>query len=150
MSRLAQSTKSADHGLMKAIKYLAGYLRSTSAFRIEGVRAQGTDLIEVAVDSDHHGDPRLTKQSQSGLMVNLNGVPMYWRSGVQPSSSVSPAQAEIYALSEGGRDARGIGWIAEELGMDIVWPMVIQVDSSAARSFQGDTCPKSRLRGCFN
>ena len=34
--------------------------------------------------------------------------------------------------------------------MSVTWPIVLQTDSMQARSFQHDTCPTSKLRGCFD
>jgi hypothetical protein len=150
VSRVSQHCANPTAGTVKALRHLAGYLIATKSLCLTGRRVQGADSFTVAVDSDHHGDPNLLKQSQSGLIVLLNGVPVMWRSNVQPRTSISPAMAEVYALSEGARDARYLGWVGEEMGLGVTWPMVLQVDSEAARSFQGDTCPKSKLRGCFD
>ena len=67
--------------------------------------ADGVDTYEVYVDSDHHGDRKLGTRSHSGLIVFLNGTPVHWRSNKQPVTSLSPAEAEVYAMSEGSRDA---------------------------------------------
>ena len=34
--------------------------------------------------------------------------------------------------------------------MAVKWPFSINTDSSQARSFQHNTCPGSKLRGCFD
>ena len=45
--------------------------------------------------------------------------------------------------------ARLVQWVAEDMGIGVRWPMVVGTDSAQARSFQRDTCPSSKLRGCF-
>ena len=80
----------------------------------------------------------------------LNGIPCHWRSNKQPKTADSPACAEIYALKEGVRDSRLFGWVCEEIGVDVSWPLVVQVDSKQARSFASDTCPRSKIRGSFD
>ena len=54
----------------------------------------------------HHNDPDCDTKSRTAVVILLNGVPVSWRSNKQPDTSISPAEAEIYALSEGMRDAR--------------------------------------------
>jgi hypothetical protein len=102
-------------------------------------------------DSNHHGDPRFTSKSQSGVIILLNGIPVHWRSNRQPRSTLSPAESEIYALSTGVKDSRLFHWVLEEFtNIETVYPIQVLTDSTGARSFQRDTCPGTRLRGCFD
>jgi hypothetical protein len=41
-------------------------------------------------------------------------------------------------------------WVAEEMGLKVQYPFVVQVDSKQAISFQEDTCPRSRIRGSID
>ena len=66
------------------------------------------------------------------------------------STAYSSAVAEIYALSEAVRCAKLYAWRAEELGISVTWPLVLQVDSKGSISFQGSTCAQSRLRGVID
>ena len=36
------------------------------------------------------------------------------------------------------------------MGIKVEYPFVVQVDNSQARSFQGDTCPNSKIRGSID
>ena len=83
-------------------------------------------------------------------MILLNGMPVHWRSNKQPVTSISSAQAEIYAMSETARDARLRLWVHEELGGTVAYPFHILVDNAAGISFQGSTCQASKLRGIFD
>ena len=49
----------------------------------------------IFTDSDHHGDRLMNSKSQTGVVVLLNGVPIYWRSNKQPKTADSPACADI-------------------------------------------------------
>ena len=81
----------------------------------------------------------------------LTGTPIFWRSNKQKGApALSPMEAEIYALSEGVRDAQDIGWVLEEMGCSVLWPLPIFTDSDGALSFQWNPCPKSKLRGCID
>ena len=50
----------------------------------------------------------------------------------------------------GVKDVRLMGWVLEELGVAVRWPMKIWCDSTGAISFKDDTCPVSKIRGCFD
>ena len=80
----------------------------------------------------------------------MNGTPVHWRSNRQPSTTLSPVESEVYALSVGCKDVRLMGWILEELGVSVGWPMKIKTDSPGAAAFKNDACPYSKLKGCFN
>ena len=133
-------------GLKLALLYLGGYLRGTTDFRLSGIRPESTDVIHYFTDSNFYGLPR----AQTGVMILLNGVPVHWRSNRQPVSADSPACAEIYALKEGVKDGRLFNWVAEEMGMSVSWPFVVQVDNKQAISFQQDTCINSKIRGSID
>ena len=45
---------------------------------------------------------------------------------------------------------RSSGIRAEELGLDVSWPVVVQVDNKQAQSFQQGTCVQSKIRGTFD
>jgi hypothetical protein len=76
----------------------------------------------------------------------MNGVPVHWRSKKQPKSVYSPAHAEIYACSEGVKEARWLQWVAYDLGIELDNIVDIKVDNSQVISFKYGTCAKSRLR----
>ena len=95
---------------------MCGYLKHTAWFRIAGRRCSSPDSYSVYTDSDHHGDPLTGIRSHTGVIVLLNGTPIFWRSNKQKGTpALSPMEAEIYALSEGVRDAQDIGWVLEEM-----------------------------------
>ena len=77
-------------------------------------------------------------------------MPVMWRSNRQPITSLSPAESEIYALSMGVKDVMLMRWVLEEVSVAIRWPMKILCDSTGAISFKDDTCPVSKIRGCFD
>jgi len=75
------------------------YVLSTADFRLGGEVKYGKDQVSYYTDSDHVGDRGLRTKSHSGFMVVLNNIVVHWRSKKQPKTVVSPAHAEIYALS---------------------------------------------------
>ncbi len=151
VSRTGQTTGNPKKGTVDQLKQLAGFLNNTSAYRLQGYRVQGPNRVTTMTDSNHHGDPKFTTNSQTGVIILLNGVPHHWRSNRQPRSTNSPTESEIYALSTGVKDTQLFHWVLEEMTrIDTVYPIIVQTDSTGARSFQRDTCPSTRLRGCFD
>ena len=43
-----------------------------------------------------------------------------------------------------------MGWVLEEFGVEVRWPIKIWCDSAGAISFKNDTCPVSKIRGAFD
>ena len=149
VSRLSSKMSAPDVGAWKALVHLLGYLVQTTGFRIGGAIPEG-DVFNFYVDSDHAGDRLSSSRSQTGYILFLNSFPVDWCSRKQPSTSVSPAEAEIYAMHEAVVACRLIQWVAEEMGMIVKWQFLINTDSSQAFSFQHNTCPTSKVRGCFD
>ena len=75
---------------------------------------------------------------------------MACRSNKQPSTAQSSAAAEIVAMSECMKDVNLRMWIAEEIGLDIKWPVSIQVDNQAGISFQNKMTQDTKLKGVFD
>ena len=149
VSRLSSKMSCPDAGSWKSLMHLLGYLNVTTDFRIGGVIGD-TDDFAFYADSDHAGDKLSSSRSQTGYILFLNEFPVEWCSRKQPLTSTSPAEAEIYAMKEAVQSARLLQWVAEEMGMVVDWPFTIYTDSSQAHSFQHNTCPNSKIRGCFD
>ena len=136
-------------GAVKALRHLLGYLKQTTAFRIGG-RCAATNSFDFYSDSDHASAKPHSTRSHTGAMLMLNTVPVAWLSKRQPITAVSPAEAEIHAMRDAIIAARLIQWVAEDMFEGVAWPLEMKTDSAQARSFQHNTCPNSKLRGCFD
>ena len=136
-------------GAVKALRHLLGYLKQTTAFRIGG-RCAATNPFDFYSDSDHASAKPHSTRSHTGAMLMLNTVPVAWLSKRQPITAVSPAEAEIHAMRDAIIAARLIQWVAEDMFEGVAWPLEMKTDSAQARSFQHNTCPNSKLRGCFD
>ena len=53
-------------------------------------------------------------------------------------------------MSECCREARLVTWVAEEMGRQVPYPIVLQVDNAAGVSYQHSTCSASKLRGVYD
>ena len=76
-----------------------------------------------------------------------NGMPIHWRSKKQPATSTSSAEA---VFSEAARDAQVRFFIAEEMGIEIKYPIEIFIDNVAGLSFQRCTNPDTQIKGVFD
>jgi hypothetical protein len=149
VSRVAQTLAKPNQGTVNQIKVIAGYLLNTMGDALSGGGCIECDTLTAMCDASHQGD-RLTYRSQTGVIILLNGVPIHWRSNRQTKTALSPTESEIYALSKGFKDVRLMGWVLEECGVLVEWPIQLSGDSTGAFSFQGDKCPDSKIRGCFD
>ena len=150
VSRLSQFCKRPTVGSMQALYKVLAYMKCTSDFSISAKYGGRLNAVECYCDSDHAGNKLLNTRSQTGIIILLNGAPVYWRSVKQVSTAISSACAEIYALSDAAKHARLYRWRGEELGMHNHGPVVVQVDNLQAKSFAEGTCVDSKLRGTFD
>ena len=150
INRLAQHLQAPTKGSMKGVIRVMAYVRTTWDKALWVPRVKG-DSWEVYSDSDHAGDGESGDlKSRTGVMIMLNGMPVFWRSNKQPKTSLSSACAEIYALSEACKDAKLRMSVHKDLGRHVSYPIKIQVDNAAGVSFQHSTCASSKLRGVFD
>ena len=150
VNRLAQHLQTPTKSSMKALLRVMSYLATVPDKCLEVPRVAG-DTWHVYSDSDHAGGKCMgTNKSHTGVMIMLNGMPVKWRSNKQPKTSLSSAQAEIYALSEACKDVNKCSWVHEEMGRVLPRPMQVYVDNAAGISFQKSTCASSKLGGIFD
>ena len=76
VSMISQHNANPTRGTEAAIRYLAGYLNATVNHCLSGVRVNGIDGISSYIDASHRGARKMHSQSQTGLMILLNGVPL--------------------------------------------------------------------------
>jgi len=150
MSRIGQTMKSPTEGTVYALKRVMAYVATHPSVCLEGKVNYGKDVWAVYADADHAGDRGLSLRSQTGAVGLLNGVPVWWVSRKQPTTAVSSAESEIYALYEAVMATRKAKHGASELGVHVPTCDRIQVDNSTCLSFQHRTNPDTRLRGCYD
>ena len=142
--------KSPTEGTVYALKRVMAYVATHPSVCLEGKVNYGKDVWAVYADADHAGDRGLSLRSQTGAVGLLNGVPVWWVSRKQPTTAVSSAESEIYALYEAVMATRKAKHGASELGVHVPSCDRIQVDNSTCLSFQHRTNPDTRLRGCYD
>ena len=135
VSRLAQYSAAPTQGAIKALKRVLGYLSTTRDQQLMVPRVKG-NVWTLYSDSDHAGDMGSgSSRSHTGVMLLFNGMPLHWKSKKQPKTSLSSAEAEIYAMSKAIKDARLRMWVTEDMHVNVNWPIILHVDNAAGVSF---------------
>ena len=152
VSKLSQFSCSPTVSSDKALTRVIHYLMNNPEFYLESKNEEtvmhGADVLQCYSDSGHATDKPNQCRSQTGVIVILNGAPVYWCSRKQiQGTAYSSAMAEIYALSEAVRCVRLVAFVADEMNVKITSPLCIQVDNKQAKSFKEGTCMNSKLRG---
>ena len=104
----AAPTEGALHDIVEAAIRIAAYVGCTADFRIGGAVVNHLNDVEYFTDSDHAGDAGLTYRSHTGIMITLNSIPIQRKSQQHPMAVLSPAEAEIFACSEGLKQANWV------------------------------------------
>ena len=150
VSKVSQFLNAPTVGAGLAVDRILSYVAATADFSISSSCIGKTDSVKYYTDSDCGGSMPYTAKSHTGVMIILNGAPVFWRSRKQPVTAIDSGVAEIYAMSEGLKDARYHQFIMRDLGVQVSPCVLLQVDSKTAVSFQKDTCWRSRIKGSFS
>ena len=59
-------------------------------------------------------------------------------------------ESEIYALSEGTKEARNVAWVLQEMGPSFEMPMEVMCDSDGAVKFAKDAYYDTKIKGVFD
>jgi hypothetical protein len=126
VAKIAQHVASNDPNEWKRYGRILRYLSNTLDLGIRYQRGDFTRPVSFT-DSDWAGDP--SSFSQSGYDVILAGGPIAWNSKKQTSVALSSAEAEIYATTDGGKQAMSVTNFMLELGADpeTILPMPMYV-----------------------
>jgi len=149
VSQCSQFNACPTVGAHRALYRVLSYLLATSDLALCGFSAT-YNTVEYYSDADLGGARPLTTCSHTGSMIMLNGVPVFWQSKRQPSTSISSAQAEIYALSETARQCLRYKYMTDDLVMELPSICKIMTDNMQAVSFSKALCVSSRLGGVFD
>ena len=150
VSRVSQFMTTPTVGAMMAVDRILAYLAGSVEFGISNRYVPTEDTVQYYCDSDCGGSLPYTSRSQTGYLLMLNHVPVYWHSSKQPKTALNSGTAEIYAMSECLLAARVFQYRARDMGIELPQCVLLQADSKTAVSFQRATCMNSRLRGHFS
>jgi len=113
-----------------AIRVLA-YLKGTSDYGLLLDGNQQTVSYEVYTDAAFACQQK-ERKSVSGYIVMMAGTCVSWSSSKQNNVSLSTAESELVALSEGAKESERLYHLLNELGFTLAEPVQVWCDSTAA------------------
>ena len=99
---------------MSELKRVFRYLKKTRNYGVSYTH-DGDRHYQYFSDSDY-GSDTITRKSVSGLMIHANGGPVFWKSTLQRSVSLSSAESELCALSALAQTAQFWSSLTGEFG----------------------------------
>jgi hypothetical protein len=138
----------ATYAALKEFKRLLRFVVDTKDFgwKVETlIKDRKTWNIVVYSDIDWAGDKEI-RRSVSGYIIYLLGVPIFWKSKLQRSVSLSSAVAEYYALSEEAKEIKFLLQILKSLGVEMEFPIIIYIDNVGAIFMSVNIAATSRTR----
>ncbi|KAI3650136.1 hypothetical protein MP228_005009, partial [Amoeboaphelidium protococcarum] len=124
VSQVARFMKNPGMKHWLAVKRIYGYLQSTAHMGIE-IDCTKAGLTGFS-DSDHCGNLDHSK-STSGYVFYLCGVPVSWKSSLQPIVALSSVEAEYIALAAAVKEGIWIKQLLYELQLQDVAPQLYSV-----------------------
>ena len=125
-----QTWKSATHVLK--------YLNSTIDYQLR--LSTNDDDIQVYADADFGQSP--DRYSQTGYLVKVFGSTISWCSQKQKCVAKSTSDAELIAMVEAMKNARGIHNLLTEIGVSIKLPITVFEDNRNCVLYSKQSCPK--------
>ena len=114
-------SKVMDRGTIKHLKALKRMVKYVILNDKRGMNIKPNENIpweiEVFADSDFCGD-RESRKSITGYIILLNKIPLSWKSEAQNNVSLSSAEAEYVAVSEGVRETKFVADLLDSINME--------------------------------
>jgi transposase InsO family protein len=98
-SSLARYMSCPTAHLLNCAERVLKYLSSTKT-HVLTYKKSGTDFNLTGYSDADWAGCEVTRKSTSGILIYLNGSPVYWRSKRQPIVTMSSTEAELVALTE--------------------------------------------------
>ncbi|OWZ21845.1 LOW QUALITY PROTEIN: Integrase, catalytic core protein [Phytophthora megakarya] len=113
----------------RVLKYLKG--TSTYGLYLDGKARDVT--YEVYIDTSFACQPK-ERKSFTGYAIQMAGTSVSWCSSKQESVSLSTAEAELIALSEGAKESEWLWHLLSKMGLPQKVPVHVWCDSNAVIS----------------
>ena len=135
---------------LEIARHLAGYLMNTRSMSLKyGKPTESNELNKLSAFSDSSfADCPETRRSQSGVIICLNGSPVWWRSKRASLVALSSTEAEYVALGLVCKEVRWFTMAMEELGFPQLEPCGVRVcvDNVAAIKIGEGTQSRERSK----
>jgi hypothetical protein len=139
-SMLSRNMLAPTKAHVAAARNVVSYVSSTADLGLV-YKAEGELRLEVFCDASFAPEEH-QRRSRSGWMVAINGVPVSWRSTLQPIVARSTAESEYVAMAEAAGEAMYVRQLLRELGHDVVGPIVIYEDNQTAKRMAEEIATK--------
>ena len=96
-----------------------------------------------AGERSHGNGPR---QSRSGILITMNGMPVNWSSKRQQIIALASAESEMYAGSEATKWVKHMAYILDELRVKVETPLQLFTDSSALKQLINTDARKTKMK----
>jgi hypothetical protein len=117
----------------QAARRMLKYLKGTSTYGLLLDGKSRTVTYEVYTDASFVCQPK-ERKSVTGYVISMAGTSISWCSSKQGSVSLSTAEAELIALSEGAKESEWLWYLLREMGFPQEQPVQVWCDSKAAIS----------------
>ncbi|KAE9193583.1 hypothetical protein PF005_g18012 [Phytophthora fragariae] len=110
------------------------YLKGTSSTGIKFRRPQGSACsVAVFCDANWGGDIA-TRRSTSGILIQVAGAPVVYKSKLQQTVALSSAEAEYMSMALAVQEVVWLRHLLEEMGLKAVGATPVYVDNKSAIS----------------
>ena len=116
--------------LLRVIKYVINTKNFGLKVEPTGNSSKPWEIICFS-NSNYTGDP-VSKQSISGFILHIVGVPISWQSKSQKSVSLSSSEVEYIDLSEAVKEVMFVVQLLESMQIVVKYPVTVKVDKVGA------------------
>ena len=131
VSQLASFMQDPSEAHWRAAQRVLRYLKGTRTYCLRYTKSGSTTaVLDAYGDADwaNDGDSR---KSRSGTLVRINGVPVHWRSFMQPIVTHSSTEAELVALDLIARETKWFRFFLHDLRALQSGPTTIYQDNQS-------------------
>jgi hypothetical protein len=115
--------------MLRVMKYIME--TKDDGLHIKPTKSGGLFQLRGKADSEFCGDKE-TRISVYGFILYFCGVPISWRSKMGRSVTLSSTEAEYVGVSELAKEILFVKQVLEEMGIELEYPIVIEVDNVGA------------------
>ena len=116
---------------LRALKIIGRFIEGRPRLVLVMNFGEGSQPIDVYVDSDYAGCPRTRKSTSGGCVMRGTHLIKSWNSTQKNAISLSSGEAELYSIVKGVGTGLGVQQFLEDLGMSAA--MRVHTDSAAAQ-----------------
>ena len=130
----------------KLTRTVSKLLQASKSYGLTRINDEGVKCQTDAGWAGERGQGSGPRQSRSGILITVNGMPVYWSSKRQGVIALSSAEAEMYAGGEAIKWLKHIIYLLEEIGIHTERPCQVYSDSKALIEFASSGGQRTRMK----